>query len=147
MKITKTQLRQIVKEEIQKELNSDENLQERFGDKYITPSYRDRQWRPPARGSAPGTSGRLPDQTTKGAEELPKCLFDRNGNNLDRDNRMSWAKAAGEGLAAGAPKGRCAMPREKVAWIDKKPYEYDTFEGGLQKDDKGNPIPKDFSKK
>ena len=31
MKITKTQLRQIIKEEVQKELNSDENLQELFG--------------------------------------------------------------------------------------------------------------------
>ena len=61
---------------------------------------------------------------------------------------MSHAKAAGEGLVPGVRRfSRCAIPRDKVAFIGEKAYEYDTFKGGLQKDDKGNPIPKDFSKK
>ena len=142
MKITKTQLRQIVKEEIQKELNSDENLQELFGDKYVTPSYRDRQWRPPARGSAPGTSGQLPDETTPGAEKLPDCLYDGNGKKLG--GSMSHAAVGEKGLVPGSRLARCAMPRKEVAYIGKKAYEYDTFKGGLQKDDDGNPIPKKF---
>jgi len=138
VKITKTQLRQIIKEEV------DKTLKEAYGDKYVTPSYRDRKWRPPARGSAPGTSGMLPDETTKGAEKLPDCLFDGNGKKLDRGNRMSWADASGEGLVPGSRSARCAMPRKEVAYIGKKAYEYDTFKGGLQKDDDGNPIPKKF---
>ncbi len=129
MKITKSQLRQIIKEEVK------ETLKE-----YINPNVRGRSWRPPARGSAPGTSGRLPDETTKGAEELPECLFDSNGKKLG--GSMSWAKAAGEGLVPGQRGARCAMSRKKVAHIDKGRYEYDTFKGGLQKDAKGNPIPK-----
>ena len=136
MKITKTQLRQIIKEEVGK------TLKEAYGDKYITPSYRDRQWRPPARGSAPGTSGILPDETTKGAERLPDCLYDRNGKKLG--GNMSWAAASEEGLVPGSRSARCAMPRKKVAYVGKKAYEYDTFKGGLQKDDDGNPIPKKF---
>jgi hypothetical protein len=36
------------------------------------------------------------------------------------------------------------MPRKKVAYVGKEAYEYDSFKGGLQKDDKGNPIPKKF---
>jgi len=134
MKITKSQLRQIIKEEIKETLFDRE------------PSSAVRQWRPPARGSAPGTSGKVPDQTTKGAEELPECLFDRNGKKIG--GFMSHAKAAGEGLVPGVRRfSRCAIPRDKVAFIGEKAYEYDTFKGGLQKDDKGNPIPKDFSKK
>jgi len=134
MKITKSQLRQIIKEEV------DKTLKEAYGDKYTTPSFRDRQWRPPARGSAPGTSGKLPDETTEGAEELPDCLYNRDGKKLG--GFMSHAKAAGEGLVPGQRGARCAMPRKKVAWLGEKPYEYDAFKGGLQKDDKGNPIPK-----
>ena len=113
MKITKTQLRQIIKEEIK------ETLFDR------DPSPAVRQWRPPARGSAPGTSGRLPDQTTKGAEELPECLFDRNGKKIG--GFMSHAKADGESLVPGKRGARCAMPREKVAYIGEKAYEYNTF--------------------
>ena len=127
MKITKTQLRQIIKEDV------DKTLKEAYGDKYITPSFRDRQWRPPARGSAPGTTGKLPDETTEGAEKLPDCLFDRNGKKLG--GYMSWAKADEKGLVAGRRDCRCAMPTEKVAWLGEKPYEYNTFKGGLQKDE------------
>ena len=138
MKITKTQLRQIIKEEVEL------TLKEAYGDKYITPSFRDRQWRPPARGAAPGTTGYPSGKTNKGLGELPNCLYDRNGKNLDPDNRMSWAKAAGEKLVAGQRSARCAMKRSGVAWLGEKPYEYDTFEGGIQADDDGNPKPKKF---
>jgi hypothetical protein len=136
MKITKTQLQQIIKEEVEK------TLKEAYGDKYIKPGARDRRWRPPARGAAPGTSGFLPDETTKGAERLPDCLYDGDGKKLG--GNMSFAKAAGEGLVAERPKGRCVgkWNRQTAAWIDGRAYEYDTFKGGLQKDDKGNPIPK-----
>tara|TARA_R100001480_G_scaffold111865_1_gene112913 strand:+ start:59 stop:469 length:411 start_codon:yes stop_codon:yes gene_type:complete len=136
MKITKTQLRQIIKEEAEK------ILKEAYGDRYISSSFRDRKYRPPARGSAPGTSGRLPDETTKGAEELPDCLYDGNGKKLG--GFMSHAKASGEGLVPGSRSSRCAMPRKGVAYVGKKAYEYDIFKGGLQKDDDGNPIPKKF---
>lgn len=133
MKITKSQLRQIIKEEVK------ETLKE-----YINPNSsvnrRHRRFdHVPGRGVAPGTSGRPPDQTTEGAEELPECQYSSDGKKLG--GWHSWAKAAGMGLVPGRRGARCAIKREKIAFIDKGHYEYDTFKGGLQKDDKGNPKP------
>ncbi len=133
MKITKSQLRQMIKEEIQASLP--ENLWQQHQDRKKEPDYKTqlKQYNQKRRGAEAAAE-------KAEAEAIPRCAYDDRGKDTGFSAGMTYRRAASDGLNA-QDKGRNTRCKTmaKVYIGRDKVYKYDRASDGAV-DDAGNPV-------